>query len=73
MPLLRTANNGEAAGSSTTVSVKTRNRRKEYMSVDPKTKSDRERYIRVAAIDIATNEGNWNIWVTEEIRASPTR
>jgi hypothetical protein len=43
------------------------------MSVDPKTKSDRERYIRVAAIDIATNEGNWNIWVTEEIRASPTR
>jgi hypothetical protein len=36
------------------------------MSVDPKTKSDRERYIRVAAIDIVTSEGNWNICVAEE-------
>jgi hypothetical protein len=35
------------------------------MSADPKTKFDRERYIRVAAIDIAISEGNWNICVVE--------
>jgi len=29
------------------------------------TKSDRERYILVAAIDIVTNEGSWNIYFTE--------
>jgi len=29
------------------------------------TKSDRERYILVAAIDIVTSEGSWNIYVTE--------
>lgn len=34
--------------------------------VDPKTKSDKERYICVAAIVIAISEGNWNICVAEE-------
>ena len=40
------------------------------MSVDPETKSDRERYIRVAAIDTVIREGNWNIYFTDGIRAS---
>ena len=29
------------------------------------TKSDRERYILVAAIDIVMSAGSWNIYVTE--------
>jgi hypothetical protein len=40
------------------------------MSVDPE-KPDKERYIRVAAIDIAISEGNWNICFTEGIRTLP--
>lgn len=35
------------------------------LSTDMEIKSDRERYILVAAIDIATSEGSWNIYVTE--------
>ena len=35
------------------------------MSVDPETKSARERCIRVAAIDITIIEGGWRIYVKE--------
>lgn len=35
------------------------------LSTDMETKSDKERYILVAAIDIVTSEGSWNIYVTE--------
>jgi hypothetical protein len=41
------------------------------MSVDPEKKPDKVRYIRVAAIDIAISEGNWNICFTEGIRDLP--
>lgn len=36
------------------------------ISVDSETKSIRERCIRVATIDIVTNEGTWNICIVEE-------
>jgi hypothetical protein len=34
-----------------------------YVSVNPETKSVRERYIRVAAIDIVISEGTWNVYI----------
>ena len=39
------------------------------LSTDMETKSDRERYILVAAIDIITSEGSWNIYFTEVYKA----
>jgi len=45
-----------------------------YVSVNPETKSVRERYIRVAAIDIVISEGTWNVYVAnsrKKIEAFP--
>ena len=57
----------KAEKKATTVSVvKGGKRGMSYISVEPDAKSTRERYIRVATIDIIVNEGTWNICVDGE-------
>lgn len=58
------------------VTAKSENERREemvlsYMSALPEPKSVRERYIRVAAIDIMSREGSRNICVWDGFKTFP--